>query len=311
MVTKSFLQLINKYLPERIKLKISRLYSRLPFSLPRIGFTPLLECNYSCSYCFDRNYINPYFPKTYNIDYREWIFLFNKFPTSLVTIGGGEPLIYKDIYKLIKGISKKHIISQIITNLSVNLDLLIRIRDVGFRVMASFHPEMISKEEFLKNLLFIKREGVRNVVINYVATPKNLEKYQEYRDFFEREIEFYFRLDAYEDLERNLRDFGQFPIYGVNYVANRERFNTYSSKKCLGGYRYLVVMPDGNVYRCGISLLYIYSQAYRKLANPIDINRFLVGNLKDEKFKLSAKYFVCHSPCRWICDIELANVKIC
>ena len=99
---KAIVQSINKYLPEKIKLKLAKVYSALPFSLPRIAFTPLLECNYTCTYCFSRKYINPYFSAYTQRNYTEWIALFNKFPTALVTVGGGEPLVYKDIDTILK-----------------------------------------------------------------------------------------------------------------------------------------------------------------------------------------------------------------
>ncbi|MDD5006006.1 MAG: radical SAM protein [Candidatus Omnitrophica bacterium] len=311
MLIKKLVQITNKFLPEKPKLHLARFYSRLPFSPPRIGFTPLLECNYSCSYCFNKNYINPYFRKCARIDYQEWVSLFNKFPTSLVTIGGGEPLLYKDMDKLIQGMAKKHIISQVITNLSVNLDVLIKAKKSGFRVMASFHPEMIIKEEFLKSLLYLKNKGLKNIMVNYIATPQNLEKYGEYKEFFEKKTGYFFRLDAYEDLKRDLSNIGQYQIYGINYLADREKYNNYLPKKCNGGSKYLVVMPDASVYRCGVSLLYIFAPEYKELVNPLDLGKFYIGNLKDSNFKIDKKDFVCHSPCRWICDIELANVRKC
>jgi len=304
------LRLLNKNIPEKLKLRLVKLYKILPFSLAQVTFHPTFRCNYHCAYCLYPRYINKDNP-VFNsfIPHDEWIRLFDKFPKSTVTISGGEPLLYKDLDKLLLGICRRHIISQVVSNISTNLDVLVRARKAGFRIMASFHKDMVSLEEFSKNLLYLKKHGF-NIIVNFVGTKENISRYSYYKDHFEKKLKVFFKIDACEDLERD-EEAGNLKIHGINYIIDRKQFNNNRIKKCLAGSKFFVLMPDAAVYRCFSGFMYSNSDKFRKLAAEQDKGRFVLGNLKDPQFTAGGnERFICQSPCRGVCDIELADVRL-
>lgn len=306
---KSILQRINNLIPEALKLRITKFYRQSPFNLPHIIFHPTLLCNYKCSYCLYPKYLdreNDVF-KSY-IPYEEWLILFDKFPKSTITISGGEPLLYKDLDKLVLGLAKRHIISQIISNISTNLDILIKAKKANFRVMASFHREMLPLEEFAKNLLYLKSQNL-NIMVNFVGTKENIREVKYYKEYFEKKLKVFFRVDAYEDLNREIKDL-DIKIHGINYIIDREKYNNYKPKQCLAGNKYFIVKPNADVYVCHGGFIYLNSREYTNIASPSDLNNFFLGNLKDQKFTIKMTKIICHSPCRGVCDIELAAVKL-
>ena len=304
------LRFLNKNIPEKLKLRLVKFYKLLPFSLPQVTFQPTCRCNYNCAYCLYPRYIDKNSP-IFNsfIPYDEWIKLFDKFPKSTVTISGGEPLLYKDLDKLLLGLCRRHIISQVVSNISTNLDVLVRARKAGFRIMASFHKDMVPLEEFSRNLLYLKRHGF-NIVVNFVGTKENIGLYPHYKDHFEKKLKVFFKIDACEDLERD-EEAGNLKIHGINYIIDRKRYNNILTKNCLAGSKFFVLMPDATLFRCFSGFMYSCSDEFRKLAATQDINRFILGNLKDPGFAIGKnKRFICQSPCRGVCDIELADVRL-
>lgn len=303
------LQFCNILIPEHLKLKAIKLYRRLPLSIPHIIFHPTLLCNYECSYCLYQKYLdkNNSLFKSY-IPYEQWLVLFKKFPRSTITISGGEPLLYKDLDKLILGLAKSHIISQVVSNISLNLDVLIKAKKANFRVMASFHSKFTPLEQFTKNLLYLRKQKL-NIIVNYVGTNENLKELNYYKDYFQKKLKVFFRVDAYEDIEREIKDL-IIKIHGINYIIDREKYNNYKTKKCLAGYKYFVVMPNADVYSCYGGFMYFNSKEYKKIASSLDLENFLLGNLKDSNFEIRKTKFICRSPCRGVCDIELAAVKL-
>lgn len=304
-----FFRTINPLVPEFLKLRLVKLYKSLPFCFPHIILHPTLICNYKCPYCLYHRYLDEQGEiYTTILPYEKWLVLLNKFPRSTVTISGGEPLLYKHLDKLLLGLAKRHIISQVISNISTNLDVLISARKANLRIMASFHKDMVSIEDFTKNLLYLKKYRF-NIIVNYVGTINNIKEFFHYKDYFEKKLKVFFRIDAYEDLNREIRDL-QIKIHGINYIIDREKYNNYKPKICLAGYKYFIVKPNADVYICHGGFMYLNSKEYANIASPSDFKIFLLGNLKDSEFKIKKTKFICHSPCRGVCDIELAAVKL-
>lgn len=310
MITKFMIYVANNFIPETLKLKLVKFYKRMPFSRPQVIFNPTILCNYSCSYCL----YEKYFKNKSNVEDKrtveQWLDYFDKLPPSIVTISGGEPLLYDNLEEILRGISKRHLISQMVTNVSVNLDRLIRMKDLGFRIMTSFHREMTDFDSFLERVLYLRKNGFK-VVVNYVATSDNLAEYEKYKKMFE-ENGVIFRLDACEDivLPELANEYRKFKVHGENYISNRHKTDNYHAKSCLGGSKYLIIMPNANVYRCYHGFWYREAKAYENLCDQRDFNNFFIGNLSESEFVLDKSRYLCHSPCRSSCDIELGDVEL-
>lgn len=302
-----FLRLVNSAIADSVKLRLIKFYKVLPFSLPQIVLHPTFACNYRCSYCsYQHVPASLMKSKLTYIENKVWIELFNKFPPSLISISGGEPLMYNNLDKLLLGLSKRHLISQVATNLSANIENLIKAKRTGFRILASFHPEMTGLEAFGRNAQILKKEGF-NIIVTCVGTDTNLIKGSFYKEHFEKKLKLPFRVDAFvgpeEERDESIRT--DFPVHGKNYILNNDKFNNHERKKCLGGNKYFLVLPDASVYRC-------YGGFWRVARNKITaggIRDSVIGDLKDKDFHMDKNRFICHYPCRSICDIELADVR--
>lgn len=302
------LQLLNSILPEKVKLHLVPFYKKLPFARPQILFHPILICNYLCSYCPYRKYYDH--GKLYDsrIEPEEWIELFKKFPPSIITVSGGEPLLYKNLVPLLKGLSESgHIISQVVSNLSEGYERFVDLAKMGVRLQASFHDEYNNKEDFGSKLSFLKKKNV-NVVVNFVATKENIAKHESYKDYFEKELGVAFKLDAYEDVTIEKVEKTSAKIHGENYISKRHETDNLELKSCLGGSKYFVVMPNADVYRCYHYFWYQNSAEHAKVLKTKPDN-LCFGNLKDKDFKPQHARHRCSLPCKSSCDIELGDVK--
>ena len=304
---------INKFLPENLRLFLLPYYRNFFPSLRNIMFFPLLECNYSCTYCLWKKFTPPELKSTCH-PYTDWIRIFGEMPPLTVIITGGEPLIYPDIVPLIDNFPKKHLISSLVTNLSTNIDKLTVLKRKEFRIMASFHPSMTTKEAFLDNLKILKKKGFKNVTVNFVAYPSYLEEIPHLKSYFEKATGYYFRVDTFKDPNYNyspkeselIRDYKEKGIIARDRTEGYN-FNDFSLKLCKGGSKFIVMVQNGNVYSCVEGLYYTEFEPYKDRYNKRD--RFYLGNVFERTFQASDEEKACHSCCAEVCDIELAGVR--
>lgn len=307
-LSSKLLQWLSSILPETLKLHLVPLYKKLPFARPQILFHPTLVCNYACSYCPYRKYYDH--GKLYDsrIEPEEWVELFKKFPPSIVTVSGGEPLLYNDLLLLLEGLLESgHIISQVVSNLSNGHERFAVLSKMGIRLQASYHDEYASKEDFGEKLLFLKENKV-NIVVNFVATKDNISKHKDYKEYFEKVIGVSFKLDAYEDVKIEKVTETNAKIHGENFISKRHDTDNFELKSCLGGSKYFVVMPNADVYRCYHYFWYQNSEEHAKVLKAKSGN-LCFGNLKDVDFKPQHGRYKCSLPCKSSCDIELGDVK--
>jgi MoaA/NifB/PqqE/SkfB family radical SAM enzyme len=304
---------INKLLPEGLRLSLLPYYRRLLPSLSNIMFLPTLECNYTCAYCLFKRFVPPEL-KSCVYSSADWIRVFAGLPASSVTITGGEPLIYPDITSLVDNFPRKHLISSLVTNLSLNLEKLFALKRREFRIMASFHPSMVGKEQFLSNLQMLKKNGFKNVTVNFVAYPPYLKDIAQLKRYFEQPTGFYFRVDTFKDPVYNYScdELALIRGYKEKGIIARDRtegysFGDFSSKVCKAGSRLAVLVQNGNAYSCIEGLYYSEFAPYKDKHNKKDA--FYLGNVFKGDFKFLQKHKLCHSGCAELCDIELAGVR--
>lgn len=307
------LRKINTLLPERLRLVLLPYYRLFFPNLTNIIFLPQIRCNYHCPYCIWNRFSPDEFKDAY-YPYTDWIEVFKKFSPSAVIITGGEPFLYKDIVSLIEHFPRKHVISCVVTNLSVGVDKLVSLKNKEFRIMTSYHPEMTSKEAFVRNLLLLKEHGFRNVTINFVATPAHLKDVVGLKKYFEESVGFYFRVDTYKDPQydysqeevRLIRELKRAGIIAMDRTEGYD-FDDTSLKKCKAGRSLFLVTANGNVYSCMEGYFYSECEPYKEKYSKID--NFYLGNVFRGDFKQCVKDRICHSPCAELCDIELAGVR--
>ena len=309
----ALLKKVNVYLPEGLRLFLLPFYRRLFPGLKNIFFIPQLTCNYTCGYCI-WNRFTPHDLKDAYRPYTEWIKAFEALAPSAVTITGGEPLLYRDIVPLIENFPAKHLLSSLVTNLSVSVDSLTGLKRKDFRMMASFHPSMTTKEEFGEKLKKLKAAGFRNLTVNFVASPSQLKDIPSLKEFFEREVGVSFRVDTFKDPDQAysqgeldlVRDYKRKAIIASDRSEGYD-FSDFSTKRCKAGSNYALIIANGGAYSCMEGYYYTECEPYKNKYNRID--SFYLGNIFEFGFRLEEKDRLCHSPCAEICDRELAGVR--
>ena len=307
------LKTTNKFLPENFRLFLLPYYRKIFPSLRNIMFFPTLQCNYNCLYCPWKKF-TPVHLKSRHYPYTDWIRVFEQMPPSAVIITGGETFLYPDIVPLIENFPKKHFISSLVTNLGMNIEKLVSLKNKEFRIMTSFHPSMTTKEAFVDNLLLLKKNSFTNITVNFVAYPSYLEEIPHLKSYFEKATGYYFRVDTFKDPEYNYSPeesalIRKYKKKGIIAKDRTERYNfgDFSLKLCKAGSKFIVMVQNGNVYSCVEGFYYTELEPYKQKYNKID--NFYLGNVFDGTFRISREERKCHSCCAELCDIELAGVR--
>jgi len=307
------IKVVNRFLPENLRLLLLPYYRRFFPRMSHIIFMPDLRCNYACPYCLVNRFTPAEFKKA-SRPYREWVRVFERFPPSAVTITGGEPLLYPDLAPLIRSFPRRHLVSSLVSNLGLDLNTLFSLKKRDFRIMASFHPAMTTREAFLEKLLALRRHGYRNVTVNFVAHPAALREIPTLKKYFEAKSGFYFRVDTYKDpayaysaAELSLvREYKRTGIIAADRTEGYD-FNDGTVKRCKAGSRYIVIIPNGNVYTCMEGYYYAECPPYKDKHSGRDV--FYAGNVFEGTFAFAKEDKICRSPCAELCDIEMAGVR--
>ena len=134
-----------------------------------------LKCNFNCDYCINGDVDR----KRKQISGDKWIKLLNgiDFRKVPLTIGGGEPTLHKDFYKIINNLETK---VDLLTNLQFNVNKFIKNvpKDVFTQsnipfyasIRASYHVGQSNEEELIEKTKKLRENGY-NVGIFHLSHP--------------------------------------------------------------------------------------------------------------------------------------------
>lgn len=246
------------------------------------------QCNYRCSYCWERILENHDKFKAYKPDEitEKYFDGFQKLNPEILDITGGEPFIRKGIIQLLSRLSKEtHIKLAFTSNISTNLIEFLQNVDTEkvSSFTASFHPEHISERQFLGKLQLMKNYGVRVINVNFVTYPEQLWNVEYYRRFFE-DNGFNFHVDIWSippDTVKYIRNENENDM--LKKFSAPERLEAYQEKHydkvtCNAGLVVCQITPELDVYPC---LWYSV------------IKKNKIGNLLDKDFVLPDKNIIC------------------
>jgi len=254
----------NEVTPNEIGIEI--MCKSLMWIIPRKNTTVLWQyngreakCNYNCPYCYYNSQHNQEDRFTGIIDEWHSRFLESFGSQHLVFyLAFGEPTIGKKFPEIINMISEeKNWELRITSNLSSNLKTLGEselAKSERVNINASFHPYYISKEEFLKKLLYLRNCGIEASIV-YVAYPEYLSHLEEDILFFAkynfvvhlRRFQGYYKNKLYpwSYSEQEMVDIAKYSDDGmIKYMLNQyhgDGILTYS------GIHFFVVDNAGNV----------------------------------------------------------------
>ena len=255
---------------------------------PRIRFTWNMHwrCNYRCQYCFFEGRWEEYGRRFIEKSMEEWLAcwrrILDRYGRAAVNMTGGEPFIFPDFVALVCGLSGLHWPINISTNASILWDEFIPAADPKrISVSVSFHPQYHQIGPFIERLKRLRAAGFGGCN-NFVAFPPYLgdlpglvARFQEIGESL-KVIPF---LGSHKGITYpDGYTAEQKKVLGMSdaWVDNKRR----KGRSCLAGHRSALLLPDGNVARCG------------QIGD-----RHLIGNIFDPGFALLQN----PAPC----DVEL------
>lgn len=246
------------------------------------------KCNYHCPYCTFR------VEKTDlttlpDIDVRCWLgFAHNFEDETLWDLTGGEPTLHPGFRQFIEGIPKHHKVA-VTTNLSYSVD---RIKELFSHssfahVTCSYHPSAgIDLAEFISKM-YVLRDLVNRVSVNYVAIPREIEKIAPIADAF-RAHNIPFHVDPYRGPKYQFSELN-FHLLS-RFLTDRPFRRNPPPPFCPAGFQYFVCRADGNVYRCSAGMF---------------VDQTFLGNIVEGTFRGLDKSAPCpFGACTNGCDID-------
>jgi len=243
-------------------------------------------CDYGCLYC------NSYDTKKHEVRNEEqvisaWEKLYKKYGYGHIRISGGEPTTYPGFFQLIRKLTD-YFTLELTTNLNFNTELLTEIfTPEQIDVSASYHPEFVNVEEFLRKASLIRDAGFSKMSVTIVVFPflldnliYNAEKIvsagfqlniQHYSGKFnEKNYPDYYNEDEQEIIRKAITISGN--EYN-NEIFTSKNVQVYSSGRiCRMGHSYVKIVPDGNAFRCchyeAESIGNIFNEGFKLLDEP-------------------------------------------
>jgi len=241
-----------------------------------------LRCNLNCPYC-----INDFKKvKRKRDEIGEWANGLNRFETDIpITLGGGEPTLHKDFYKIVKNI-KPTLKLDLLTNLQFDEDEFIKNCKGRFNwgegayknIRVSYHPSQQNPEKLINKI--IKLQKYFKIGLFGINHPENIEANIKMAELARKNQIYFFIKDFLGEYDGKLFGYYKYPA-GLNGRP----------KKALCRTKEILIDPEGDVYRCHRDL---YSKE-----NPI-------GNILDTNWKPEFKFRECNNygNCN-PCDIKL------
>lgn len=214
-------------------------------------------CNYRCSYCFFKDSWRQYEPRNIYKNPGFWINRWDEiheiYGRCYVIVTGGEPFTYPVFPEIILQISKKHWPINITTNASVNLDDFTAKADPAkISLSLSFHPQYHEPERFLALLSAIRRKGFPGCN-NIVAYPPLLDSFPGILRRF-AQAGHTVKINPFIGTYMGSKYPESYDPEEKKIMGMPEKWGDDKRKEgsmCCAGNTSALILPDGNVTRCG------------------------------------------------------------
>jgi len=232
-----------------------------------------LTCNLNCSYC-----INKYDGVNRNreeLSARKWAKAINRFNWQMpITLGGGEPTLYKEFYKILELI-KPEVNLELLTNLTFDpLEFVEKTSPKRFTkkegayksIRVSYHPEKHNPTELINKVKFLQDSGFK-IGIFGINHPDNMKPNIEIAEYARKKGLYFFIKDYLGEINNHKFGFLKYP----DAISGKKRQVLCRTKDILIG-------PEGNVYKCHRDLYH---------------NKHKLGNITNPDFKFKFRFRKC------------------
>ena len=250
-----------------------------------IDFLITQRCNYRCRYCSQSKGFAQNLKDADKDTIESFLSFLDKIPNDFeITITGGEPLLAKEFFPLIKKLKEKNFNFSVVTNFSFPIEEYKKLKDISGEnlkeLFVSLHLSQVKdKNEFLlKAKEFNNCKGQTYFTVGSVLSNENCEELKAVSEFFkENGIKFelqHMRIkNSFVKYDENAQNFiEKFPVTKI-----KEMSETYG-KMCAAGKDFMFVYENGDAYRC-------YSSRFNRV--------HFLGNIKDKNFKMYDKILPC------------------
>ena len=246
------------------------------------------KCNYHCPYCTFRVERTDLTALS-DIDVHHWLDFARSFEDeTLWDLTGGEPTLHPGFRQFVEGIPEHHKVA-VTTNLSYSVG---RIKELFshssfVHVTCSYHPSAPTDLAEFISKMYVLRDLVKHVSVNYVAIPGEIEKIGPIADVF-RAHNIPFHVDPYRGPKYQ---FSELDFYLLSrFLTDRPFRHNPPPALCPAGFRYFVCRADGNVYRCSAGMF---------------ADQTCLGNIAEGTFRRLDKPTPCpFTACENGCDID-------
>lgn len=220
------------------------------------------QCNYSCTYCVQKAETRKGIPKPEEIE--RFLATWDALPgTWEFKLSGGEPFLLKNLARVAERLRQRGHAVSVLTNLSAPRERLLAFVEAageGLRTFStSLHREMVTEEEFLDKVTWLRRELERfpraSLVVNSVLVPAQLQWLYETKLKYEAAgIKYYpqmMRVNG-QNYRYTAAEWALVQKLIGEKTTPREVNMGYSftGKPCWAGAKYFIVTHRGNAYSC-------------------------------------------------------------
>jgi len=245
-----------------------------------------LGCNLGCSYCI--NDVDGVKRDREELSAKKWAKAINRFDWKIpLTLGGGEPTMHKEFYKLLNLI-KPEVNLELLTNLTFDpTEFIMKTKPKRFTkghgayksIRASYHPEKHNPISLVNNAQILQDNGFKVGIfgINHPASMKpNIEMAEWARD---KGVYFF------------IKDFlGEIKGHKFGYLKYPDAVGKKEGENVLCRTKNITVGPDGEVYKCHRDLYHAENS---------------IGNIQDTNFSFKYRFRQCgdYGKCN-PCDVK-------
>lgn len=252
----------------------------------KIVWVPLWRCNFRCIYCESYTQTNELVFQPLKTITDSFDLLINKLKNIDnkidVVITGGEPSIYPNFFEIINFFISNVDNISICTNLSFDATKFVQAFEHNKNknkiiIRPTFHPSCMKIEQFMSNLetlkLFIEEinvvadkynlKGIDDIVhqmnnkkvkVNVLPFKFTTQKIKETENIKDKNYHSLETLNSKKELEKIEQ------IY-KNQDKSLSKYETGEKssfgKMCIAGYKYIKILPNGNIRRCAIDNTYL------------------------------------------------------
>lgn len=226
-----------------------------------IQFYPTLNCNYSCSFCFNRNL--PAIKDVDVHDFQKILLILKSLKIDHIDMLGGEPSLHPDLLQIIDFIEHYGLQTTISSN-GTNVDILTAISKTypnnSVKIGISLNSEKLSDD--LNTYITTFKPMLKSVYTKQSAMPKSWEAYIDAAG-----IEYYllymdiidpndFKLSApfyhyYNELLKLKKRFANLNgVFCSGFIPDVIHYPELEFVRCPAGTTKLSLLPNGDMYPC-------------------------------------------------------------